>query len=257
MPTRESAPVGAPIWVDLMSTNVEATRSFYGDLFGWTSDDPNPEMGGYYNFYQDGVRVAGGMSAPSAEGPNVWSVYLATEDAAKTVELAVANGSQVIVPATAVMDLGTMAVFTDAGGATIGLWQPGTHKGFGIHGEPGTPGWFELHTRDYDSSVAFYRDVFQWETHVEGDTPEFRYTTLTIGEEQYAGIMDGSGFLPEGVPAHWSVYFGAADTDAVLAQAVKLGGQIVDPAVDTPYGRLATAADPNGARFKLVGPSAG
>lgn len=255
MPARESSPVGAPIWVDVMSTDVEATRRFYGDLFGWTSEAPNPEMGGYYNFHQDGVLIAGGLSAPSDEPSNVWSVYLATDDATKTVERAVANGAQVFVPATAVMELGTMAVIADPAGAVIGFWQPGTHEGFGIQGESGAPSWFELHTKDYESAVAFYQEAAGWQTHVEGDSPEFRYTTLTVGEEQYAGIMDGSAFLPEGIPSHWSVYFGSDDTDASLAAVERLGGAIVDPPVDTPYGRIATAQDPNGARFKFVGPS--
>jgi predicted enzyme related to lactoylglutathione lyase len=64
--------------------------------------------------------------------------------------------------------------------------------------------------------------------------------------------MDASGFLPVGVPAHWSVYFGVEDTDAALAKVVDLGGSILMAAEDTPYGRLAAAADPTGARFKLV-----
>jgi predicted enzyme related to lactoylglutathione lyase len=109
-----------------------------------------------------------------------------------------------------------------------------------------------LHTRDYDASVAFYRTVFKWDTHAVSDVPEFRYTTLGEGDGQLAGIMDASSFLPDGVPAHWSIYFGVDDTDAALAKIVELGGSIVQPAEDTPYGRLATAADPTGALFKLV-----
>jgi predicted enzyme related to lactoylglutathione lyase len=155
-----------------------------------------------------------------------------------------------------VMELGTMAVVTDAGQAAIGVWQPGLHKGFGVVGEPGTPAWFELHTRNYPGAVAFYRDVFRWETNVVSDTPEFRYTTLVHGEAWLAGIMDGSAILPDGVPAHWSVYFGVEDADAALAQIAELGGSTVRDAEDTPYGRLATATDPTGAQFKLVGPNA-
>ena len=64
--------------------------------------------------------------------------------------------------------------------------------------------------------------------------------------------MDASAFLPDGVPAHWSVYFGVDDTDATLAQIAELGGSIVTAGEDTPYGRLATAADPTGRSFKLV-----
>jgi predicted enzyme related to lactoylglutathione lyase len=52
------------------------------------------------------------------------------------------------------------------------------------------------------------------------------------------------------------VYFGTADTDATLARIDELGGSTVVPAEDTPYGRLATAADPTGAIFKLVQPPA-
>ena len=252
MPTRETAPLGAPCWVDLMTSDTGRSRAFYGELFGWTAEEPNQEFGGYFNYTKDGVLVAGCMGSEPANPVNTWSVYLATDDARKTIEGATANGGQVIVPAMNVGDLGTMGVVLDAGGAAIGLWQPGTHKGFGVLGEPGTPGWFELHTRDYDDALTFYREVFRWETRVESDTPEFRYTVLGDEQTQLAGVMDASGFLPEGVPAHWSVYFGVADTDAALAKIVELGGAVVLAAEDTPYGRLATAADATGATFKLV-----
>ena len=61
-------------------------------------------------------------------------------------------------------------------------------------GEPGTPAWFELHTRAYEQTVAFYRDVFGWDAHAMSDTHEFRYTTLGEGESQLAGIMDDSPY---------------------------------------------------------------
>jgi predicted enzyme related to lactoylglutathione lyase len=116
----------------------------------------------------------------------------------------------------------------------------------------GAPCWFELHTRDYQAVLTFYREVFGWDTHVVSDTPKLRYTTLRQGDGWLAGIMDASGFLPDGVPAHWSVSFGVEDTDAALAKIVDLGGSILMAAEDTPYGRLAVAADPTGAQFKLV-----
>jgi predicted enzyme related to lactoylglutathione lyase len=256
MPARESAPAGAPCWVDLMTSDPGRSREFYTQLFGWTAEEPNAQFGGYFNFAKDGVRVAGCMgSEPGSGMPDAWSVYLAVDDAAKTLEAAAGHGGQIVVPAMQVGDLGTMAVITDNGGAAIGLWQPGLHKGFGLLAEPGTPGWFELHTRDYPASVSFYRDVFGWDTQVAGDTPEFRYTVMVRGDEQLAGIMDASGFLAAGDPARWSVYFAVADTDATLATVTRLGGTVASPAQDTPYGRLAEAADPAGARFKLAGPN--
>jgi predicted enzyme related to lactoylglutathione lyase len=257
MPARENAPAGAPCWVDLMTSDVLRSREFYSQLFGWTAEEPAEEFGGYFNFKKDGILVAGCMpSEPGSGMPDVWSVYLATDDAGKALEAAVAGGGQVVADAMAVGDLGTMAVITDIGGAGIGIWQPGLHRGFGTLGEPGTPSWFELHTRDYDAVLGFYRDVFGWDTQVVSDAPDFRYTVQQDGEDQLAGIMDASGFLPEGAPAFWSVYFGAENADAMAAKITDLGGSILMAPEDTPYGRLATAADPSGAQFKIAGPNA-
>ena len=82
MPARDTAPIGAPCWVDLMTSDAERSKSFYGQLFGWTAEDPNEEFGGYFNFTKDGIRVAGCMTS-DAESPvtDIWSVYLATDDA--------------------------------------------------------------------------------------------------------------------------------------------------------------------------------
>ncbi|MGZ8763644.1 MAG: VOC family protein [Acidimicrobiia bacterium] len=253
MPKRDVAPVGAPCWVDLMTSDPGASRAFYGELFGWTSEEAGPEYGGYINFSLDGLPVAGGMRNDGESGmPDLWSVYLATGDAGATVDAATAAGGQVIVAAMDVGELGRMAVVSDAGGAAIGAWQPGLHTGFGILGETGAPTWFELHTRDYDASVAFYRTVFHWDAHTMSVTPEFRYTTLGEGDDQLAGVMDAGASLPDGVPAFWTIYFAVDDADAALTQIVELGGSVVMGAEDTPYGRLATAADPTGARFRLV-----
>ncbi len=238
-----------------MTSDAERSRAFYCRLFGWTAEEPAEDFGGYVNFTKNGVRVAGCMASEPGSGmPDAWSVYLATDDAEKTLDAATANGGQVHIQAMTVGDLGTMAFLGDPGGAGIGVWQPGLHKGFGLLDEPGAPSWFEQHTRDYQDTVAFYRNVFGWDTHVLSDTPEFHYTTLRHGHSLLAGIMDATGF-PDGVSAHWSVYFGVDDTDAALAKIVELGGSIRMAAEDTPYGRLAAAADPTGAQFKLVGPN--
>ncbi|HEU5003810.1 MAG TPA: VOC family protein [Actinomycetota bacterium] len=152
-------------------------------------------------------------------------------------------------------DLGTMAVLVDNGGAVIGAWQPITFSGIGVFGENGAPAWFELHTGAYADSINFYRTVFQWNTQTAMDTPEFHYTILADGDKQLAGIMDTSTFT-EDIPTRWGVYITVDDADASTAQAVSLGGSVVHAPEDTPYGRLATVADPSGAQFKLLQPPA-
>lgn len=63
----------------------------------------------------------------------------------------------------------------------------------------------------------------------------------------------------EQFPSRWSVYFAADDADATAAQAVALGGSVVAAPQDSPFGRLATLADPTGATFKIqaVGTTSG
>src|SRR5688572_8876685 len=126
MPRRETTPTGAPCWIDLYSSDPERSRAFYGALFGWTAEETGPEYGGYVNFLKDGEPVAGMMRNDGSTGqPDGWSIYLQTDDAEKAVEVAAANGGEVIVPAMPVMDLGAMAVIADPGNAAVGIWHPG------------------------------------------------------------------------------------------------------------------------------------
>jgi predicted enzyme related to lactoylglutathione lyase len=251
MPRRDTAPEGAPCWIELFTADPEKAQIFYGELFGWAVVDPGPDYGGYVNFHLDDVPIAGCMRNDGSQGPDRWNLYLATADAAKTAEAVSANGGTLIVPPMQIMALGTMAVAIDPTGAGIGMWQPAEHKGFGILDEPGTPGWFELHTSDFDAAIEFYSRTFGWDIHPAIDSPEMRYSTFGEGDAALAGIMDASSWLPAGAPSQWSLYFRVADVDAALTRITDLGGSIVEAAVDTPYGRLATAADPGGVQFKL------
>ena len=253
MPTRDDAPAGAPCWVDLMTSDPERSHAFYAAVFGWVAEPGAPEFGGYRQYTRDGVPVAGVMgNSPDSGSHDGWSVYLATSYATKLAEVTAAHGGQVLAPPMAVADLGTMAVLAAPDGAVVGAWQTGTFGGFGVVEEHGAPAWFELHTTDHAGAVAYYREAFGWQVELVSDSPEFRYAVLAAGGRQYAGIMDATAYAPAGTPAHWAVYFGARDVDALVARVLEHGGSVVNPAEDTPYGRLAVVADPLGTPFRLV-----
>ena len=73
MTIRQNVPNGAPCWVDLMSSDPEKSKAFYGALLGWEAEAPNPEFGGYTNLTKDGERVAGLMQAqPDMGASDVW-----------------------------------------------------------------------------------------------------------------------------------------------------------------------------------------
>jgi predicted enzyme related to lactoylglutathione lyase len=254
MTTRDHAPVGAPCWADLWSSDIESSRRFYGQVFGWEALAPDPEFDGYFMFSRQGLPVAGCMGDIGGQAAtNTWKIYLDTDDVAKATEGAEALGAQVLVPVLPVGDLGMQSVLLDPTGARVGAWQPGTFPGFTVMNEHGAPSWFELHTRDHATAVAFYRSVFHWETTAVSDTDEFRYTVMRSpdGQGELAGIMDAGAFPPADGPSSWAIYWEVTDTDATVAQVKKLGGSVVAEAEDTPYGRLAAVTDPAGALFKL------
>lgn len=243
---------GTPCWVDLLSSDVDRAKAFYGELLGWSAQDAGEEFGGYVNFDSDGHRVAGMMrNSAQTDSPDGWTTYLATADIGATVAAATDAGGQVMSAPMQVADLGSMAILRDPAGAVFGLWQPGSHTGFGKYNEPGSVTWDEHHSKDFAASTAFYPSVFGWHLAPMSDTDEFRYTIAEVDGETVAGLMDSHSFLPAEVPSHWAVYFSVADVDAAVAKAVELGGTSLRAAEDTPFGRLADMSDPTGAPFKL------
>lgn len=242
---------GEPIWIELFTPDTDSATKFYGGLFGWTARGGGEEFGGYITFERDGAQIAGCMRN-DGQGVNAWNVYLESNNAADTVEMAKANGGQVLVEPMQVGDLGHMAMVTDPSGAPVGIWQPNEMAGFAARGEhAGAPAWFEVMSSDYDAVIPFYANAFGWDTHTMVDSPDLRYTTLGKDDNALAGIMAADG------PSHWNLYIWTDDTDATLAQAKTLGGTEVMAAEDTPYGRLATIADPSGIQINLMGPNRG
>src|SRR6478609_10968709 len=99
MPTRDSAPAGAPCWIDLFTDDAPGAHAFYTELFGWTVE-VNEDFGGYANFFRDGVAVGGCMGNDQPDHPaNFWTVYLRVDDIAATIEAAKgAGGGEILAP---------------------------------------------------------------------------------------------------------------------------------------------------------------
>ncbi|MGV0793168.1 VOC family protein [Mycolicibacterium sp. XJ1819] len=254
MPVRLSAPVGAPNWIDLATSDTEGAQRFYRDVFGWTFESYGPDYGGYLNAMQEGRPVAGLMfNDPQWNSPDGWSTYFHTTDVRATIAKATAAGAFACVDPVEPMEIkdkGWMGLLTDPTGAFFGLWQPTGHQGYELVNAHGAPVYHQLTTREYGKAIDFYREVFDWQVTNVSDTDEFRYSTADFDGEALLGVMDGS-VLPDGTPSTWSFFLGADDVDKTVQLVVDNGGSVIRGAEDTPYGRLAAVADPTGATFNL------
>lgn len=252
MPLRNAAPLGAPTWIDLSTSDMDRAQQFYGAVFGWTFASPGPDYGGYVNAARDGHLVAGLMPKhPDYDGPDGWITYLHTADADATLAAATAAGGTGCGGVIDIPAKGRMALLTDPAGGFVGLWQPGGHGGFELFDEHGASAYHQLTTRDFAAALEFYRRVFGWQCEMVSDTDEFRYATAMFDGDALVGVMDGTGHL-DGAPSDWTVFLASEDVDKTVELIVGHGGSVVRPAEDTPYGRLAAVADPMGAGFNLT-----
>lgn len=243
---------GTPCWVDLASSDLDRSNAFYQGLFGWDAEASGDEYGNYVMYSSDGHAVAGAMpKQPGMDFPDTWTTYISTADCAATESAATSAGGQVMMNTMPVGEVGTMAVLSDPVGAVFGIWQAGQHTGFGKYNEPGSVTWDEHHSKNFPTSKSFYGTVFGWELEPMSDTDDFRYVIAKVDGESVAGLMDSSSFLPAEVPSHWAVYFSVADADAAASKVAELGGTVVRPPEDTPFGRIADVTDPTGAMFRL------
>jgi predicted enzyme related to lactoylglutathione lyase len=251
MPAVDYVP-NTPRWVDLGSPDVEASKRFYSEVFGWEPDTiPDPNAGGYTMLKSGGKAVAG-MGPLMMEGqPPAWTTYVYVDDLDATAAKAQEAGGTALVPPMDVMGVGRMAVFMDPTGAVFSAWQPQQHYGADTYNEPVALTWNELASRDVETSKAFYGKVFGW----DGKTNEWgptTYTEFSAGGKVVAGMREMGPMDPAEVPPHWLAYFAVEDCDATVEKATKAGATVLSPPMTIPAGRFAVVADPQGAVFAVI-----
>jgi uncharacterized protein len=246
-------PTGTPAWADITVGSLERARAFYGPLLGWEFEAGGAETGGYTVATVGGRRVAGLGEAVSSHPTEqteqrAWCVYLATDDISTTLLRAGAAGARVMIRATAIPGLGTMAIAADPSGAVFGLWESHRLTGWDTTDEPGTVVWSEVMSDDQPLALAFYRQVFDLDAD-DLSADGFVYATLRRGEAPVAGV----GASDSG--SAWSLYFSVTDIDASAAHVVELGGAVLSGPFDSPFGRNARIRGPFGETFVIITPA--
>lgn len=251
---------GIPCWADAMFTDVEAAKSFYGEVLGWTFGDASSEYGNYTQAYSDGKAVAAVVPPmPGGDAPSQWCLYFATPDAAATAEKIRSAGGELVMGPMQVGSLGTMLLAKEPSGAVFGVWQPGDHRGFERTGEPGAYAWAEVFTRDPQKADDFMKHVFPYGAQrMEGgggagpDGTDYMIFNVGGPQNPVLGRMRMGTEFPPQVPPFVMVYFAVPDCDEAVAKAQSRGGKLYFGPMDSPFGRFAALSDQQGAVFAVI-----
>jgi predicted enzyme related to lactoylglutathione lyase len=252
MPNIEKHAPGSFCWIELITTDRQSARNFYGKLFGWDAKDMPISDNDFYTVFQlAGRDVGGAYTLPAeqqAQVPPHWALYVAVEDADQAAARAAKLGATICMQPFDVMDIGRMAVLQDPAGAAISVWQPQWHTGTGVVGEKGTLCWADLVTPDPDAATRFYSQLFGWKFE-KGEHDPSGYLHIKNGD-RYIGGVPPAQHRPQGVPPHWLAYFEIANCDATTSSAKQLGAKTyMDPMTMENVGRWSILADPQGAVF--------
>src|SRR5262245_38971652 len=116
-------PQGVFAWDELLTTDVEAAKTFYKTVFDWGNAAWEGDIP--YTLFKspEGQDVAGLMEKPPQAPSPHWLTYLVSDDVDGTVAKARTLGAEVYVEGMDIGDMGRIAVLGDPTGAAFGLFQ--------------------------------------------------------------------------------------------------------------------------------------
>ncbi len=253
---------GSFCWHEIGTTDAAKAKAFYTGLFGWNTMDmpmgPNPED--IYTLLRVGDGDVAGLYEMRGEQfagvPPHWMTFIWVDDVDAAVAKTRDMGGKVMTEAMDIPGIGRFAVLQDPTGAVFSVYKGGGHSGAAkLDGAPGSVSWNELMTPDAAKAKAFYTALIGW-TAKGQDMGGFEYTMFSQpgAAESIGGMMEVSGPGWESPPPpHWMSYVTVTDTDATVAKAKALGGEVIHGPDDIPnIGRFAILKDPTGAAFSVI-----
>ena len=246
------------IWYDLMTTDVKAAEKFYADVVGWQISDSGLTHQAYSILKSRDIMVGGMMTIPEDAAKMgakpAWMGHIYVDDVDAYAKKIKAAGGSIYRDATDIPTIGRFAVAGDPTGAGFIIFKPsGSESAAPLpDGTPGTIGWRELHSGNWEQAWDFYAKLFHWTKDETMDMgPMGKYQLFKAGGEfAYGGMMNKH----EGSPmAHWAYYFYVDGVAKAAAKITKHGGKITNGPMEVPGGQWSlNAMDPLGAHFNLL-----
>jgi predicted enzyme related to lactoylglutathione lyase len=112
------------VHVELNTTDVDKSKTFYGKLFDWKLEDI-PMGDETYTMIGVGTGTAGGIiKNPMPGAPSMWLAYVAVDDIHASTAKAKSLGATIVRDVTEVPGMGWFSIIMDPTGAGLALWKP-------------------------------------------------------------------------------------------------------------------------------------
>jgi predicted enzyme related to lactoylglutathione lyase len=262
-------PLGAFVWYELMTTDPDGARDFYGKVVGWKiTGEPDPQASvDYRHIIRSDGGSNGGVLALSKEmcdggARPCWMGYLSVADVDAEVSAIVAEGGKSLMPAFD-LEVGRIAMVADPQGIPIYLMKPippahAPDASSDVYDRNGVQhvSWNELYTPDIAAAKAFYARHFDFAFNDRMPMGEMGdYWFIDHGGQTIGAMMQKPPHVP--VPG-WNYYIRVADIDTATEAVKANGGQVLNGPMQVPGGDwIINGMDPQGAPFSLVGAKAG
>ena len=229
-----------------------ALQQFYRDLFGWKIDELGPEMNNYALVEANEGGIGGGLF-PTTEGmpSNYVTFYIQVDDLQAALDkLSEMDGNPIMQPTEIAPGMGSIAMFVDPGGNTIGLYSlPAEWDGqTPPKGKAPPVVHFEVGSKDASALTDFYTNMFNWKIKY------LENAIYRLVQQESGGIGGGIFEHTEGMPPnHPSVAVMVDDLQASLDKAVSLGATALMQPTEIPggFGSFAIFYDIAGNRISL------
>ncbi len=235
-------------WLDLVTPDMEQSKKFYGEVFGWTFTETT--VNGIKNaLIKKGSSVIGSIYEVKKAKSSIWmpGASVSETDLKSKTESLVKKGAKIAIGPVNIPGRGKQVVFEGSQGEEFSLISGNKYHDNSMRNKmDGTVMGAEFWSQDVPAAKSFYQFAFNV-TLTQEDHGGKPYWSFYRGENKLAGMINNP-ITNQG--AQWVSYFYSSDPASIATKAEKLGAYIVAaPSPQVRHGQVAVVQDPNGAIF--------
>ena len=243
---------GKFVWHDLVTTKVEASKTFYSNLFGWEFDTYKMTGDFEYTMIYKWGRPIGGMidvtKFKKASSITQWISSISVSDINKSIEVSKKLGAKIYGEPLKLEGRGSLVLAADNQGAAFAMLQSSTGTPAPKVPQEGDWLWNEYWSNDVQKPAKFYSSLFGYDI-VDQRIGETDYKLLQGLGVNYTSITK----LPnDKINNAWFSYVYVKDMNNVISKVEKFGGIVLmEPHTNYSGSVVALVTDPGGAALLL------